>query len=471
MEKISNMKKHFKLYKAGKNWCVAALTTISVGLGMVTVNTTNAFADANQTTTPNQTTTSSQATPAQPVATNAAKQTQQQATQPQTSVKNGPVTENGHTYYYQNNQRKTVYFNTNSQGKISYYGEDGAQYQDKFYENWGHKYYFGKDGYLAVNTFVTTGGHIYHPENEGILAQDKFYENWGHKYYFEKSGALAENKFITTGGHIYLAKAEGILAQNEFYSNWGRKYYYGQDGALYQNKSLTKDGVTYNFDKEGILVSQSNVNTATNKTKNAFYYNNGKVYFVKADGNFAKNEEVHTPVGKLYFDKNGVVGYTGISAHHDAFLSSIVNGAVQGWVEHGVLPSLTLAQAIIESGWGQSTLSSRYHNLFGIKASHGWTGKVANMPTGEYFNGKYVMINDGFRAYDNNDQSVKDHALFLVQNSRYSNLLWDNSYTSVTRKIQQDGYATAPTYATTLQNTIRNYMLDDYDRIAFAIKK
>lgn len=272
-------------------------------------------------------------------------------------------------------------------------------------------------------------------------------------------------------GDYYLVGNDGRIQSG--LQEWAGSLWYF-DPVTYlvtKNKDITVNGNKYHADKNGFVtkIEENGFNIPAG-TKNTLYYNNGKVYFVKPDGNLAKNEEVQTPVGKLYFDKNGVVGYTGISAHHDAFLSSIVNGAVQGWVEHGVLPSLTLAQAIIESGWGQSTLSSRYHNLFGIKASHGWTGKVANMPTGEYFNGKYVVINDGFRAYDNNDQSVKDHALFLVQNSRYSNLLWDKNYTSVTRKIQQDGYATAPTYATTLQNTIRSYALDDYDRIAFAIK-
>lgn len=155
----------------------------------------------------------------------------------------------------------------------------------------------------------------------------------------------------------------------------------------------------------------------------------------------------------------------GLTNSQRAFLDSIHDGAISTWKEYGVLPSLTAAQAIIESGWGQSTLSSQYHNLFGIKGSY--NGHSVVMPTREVYGGQSVMINDAFRAYDNNSQSVQDHGRFLAVNSRYHNLLWKTNHRDVTYLIRADGYATAPNYTTTLNAVIERYNLTAWDQEAF----
>lgn len=145
------------------------------------------------------------------------------------------------------------------------------------------------------------------------------------------------------------------------------------------------------------------------------------------------------------------------NARSQQFIESVAPGAINTWNEYQILPSVTVAQAILESGWGSSTLTTRAHNLFGIKGSY--NGHYVTMPTGEYFGGRYVTINDNFRAYPNNSASIEDHGRFLTVNSRYSNLHGDTNYISVTNKLRADGYATAPNYATALQNLIRTYNL------------
>lgn len=155
----------------------------------------------------------------------------------------------------------------------------------------------------------------------------------------------------------------------------------------------------------------------------------------------------------------------GLTASQKAFLDSIHDGAISGWKQYGVLPSLTAAQAIIESGWGQSSLASQYHNLFGIKGSY--NGHSVTLPTREVYGGRSVMINDAFRAYDNNSQSVQDHGYFLVANSRYHNLLWKTNYRDVTYLIRADGYATDPSYTATLNSVIERYGLTAWDNEAF----
>lgn len=155
----------------------------------------------------------------------------------------------------------------------------------------------------------------------------------------------------------------------------------------------------------------------------------------------------------------------GLTAAQKAFLDSIHDGAISTWKQYGVLPSLTAAQAIIESGWGQSSLASQYHNLFGIKGSY--NGHSVTLPTREVYGGQSVIINDAFRAYDNNSQSVQDHGYFLVANSRYHNLLWKTNYRDVTYLIRADGYATDPRYTTTLNSVIERYGLTAWDQEAF----
>ncbi|MEE6663367.1 LysM peptidoglycan-binding domain-containing protein [Limosilactobacillus fermentum] len=154
------------------------------------------------------------------------------------------------------------------------------------------------------------------------------------------------------------------------------------------------------------------------------------------------------------------------NASQQAFIESVAEGAIEGWNEYGVLPSITVAQAILESGWGSSTLSTQAHNLFGIKGSY--NGNYVTMSTREVINGQSVYVNAAFRAYDNNSESVEDHGNFLYSNSRYSNLLGDTSYTDVAQKLSQDGYATDPYYSSSLISLVKTYDLTQLDSIAIA---
>ncbi|QER68350.1 muramidase [Paucilactobacillus nenjiangensis] len=323
-------------------------------------------------------------------------------------------------------------------------------YQNQYYKNWGATYYFGTDGSRYTNQFLTTDEGTSYFDNDGIRFENRFYSNWGELYYFGSDGQLFVNKFYSNWGNLYYFGDAGIRYTNKFYSNWGALYYFGQDGARYTNKFYSNWGGMYYFGSDGVRYT------------NKFYTNWGKIYYFGDDGVRATNKSVNLGFGNIFFNGDGELAYSG-----NSFLSSIVNAAVLGWSKYGVLPSLTLSQAIIESGWGNSTLASVYHNLFGIKGSY--NGQSANMATGEYLNGSYVTVNAGFRAYPTNDASVLDHALFLTQNSRYSNLLWDKSFVSVTTKIRQDGYATSPTYTSTLQNTINTYHLNLFDQLGFVL--
>ncbi|MCS8616493.1 glycoside hydrolase family 73 protein [Latilactobacillus curvatus] len=149
------------------------------------------------------------------------------------------------------------------------------------------------------------------------------------------------------------------------------------------------------------------------------------------------------------------------STNTQGFIDGIRSGAIAGWSKYGVLPSVSGAQAILESGWGQSLLSTQANNLFGIKGDY--NGQSVTMPTQEYYNGQWVTINAQFRKYPSWNESIEDHGRFLAVNSRYGNLLGKINYKEVTSLLQSDGYATAPTYAASLNRIIEDYHLYDWD--------
>ncbi len=146
----------------------------------------------------------------------------------------------------------------------------------------------------------------------------------------------------------------------------------------------------------------------------------------------------------------------------DAFISTVKTGAIKGMLEYGVLASVTIAQAILESAWGSSAPGNM---LFGIKWTDGCGYDKQLLWTTEYYSGNRTKVQANFRKYNSMADSLEDHAKFLKQNSRYSNLLWQRDYKTVCRLIQQDGYATDPNYATSLIGLIEANRLYEYDKL------
>lgn len=124
------------------------------------------------------------------------------------------------------------------------------------------------------------------------------------------------------------------------------------------------------------------------------------------------------------------------------FIYDINDEAQKNYKEYGILPSITIAQAILESAWGESTLSSEHNNLFGIKADDRWGGKKVNMETKENYED---VIDDYFRVYKSYESSVNDHGKFLSENSRYrENGIFDKkTYYGQAQALEDAGYATA----------------------------
>ena len=159
-----------------------------------------------------------------------------------------------------------------------------------------------------------------------------------------------------------------------------------------------------------------------------------------------------------------------INQNQSHFLSAIKQGAMDG-AKEGVLPSITAAQAILESGWGSSELAKApNNNLFGIKDSEDWNGEIVTVPTQEYVNGDYIKINAAFRKYTSWNDSVVDHAKFFTstewRKNNYRKVVNETDYRIAAQELKNAGYATDPSYAGKLISLIEAYKLYEWDAVS-----
>jgi uncharacterized protein YraI len=153
----------------------------------------------------------------------------------------------------------------------------------------------------------------------------------------------------------------------------------------------------------------------------------------------------------------------------EQFIAAAAPGAQRGWREFGVPPSVTIAQAILESGWGRSGLATTDKNYFGIKCFDGNHGTIANgchvYKTNECTKaGDCFGTTASFRTYSSQADSFRDHGNFLRVNSRYKPAF---TYTRDANKfiwnVWKAGYATDPKYYTKVTGIMATHDLYRYD--------
>ena len=429
------MIKHYKMFKKGKNWCFMAIATVAVTFGALNVST-QANADTNSAAN-------------EPVAM----QNQSTATS-SSAVNSDPVAANSAVVASANNSAVSTNIDNASAGVVAASASNTPAQASAEPASAAQSAAPQVEAKLQVaaqpaqvNGWQTQEGRTYYYRNGQKVTGTQTIGNA--QYYFNDQGQQLKDYFLTQNNHTYYFQKNGQRLNNGFYSNWGQTYYFGNDGARWDNRYYNNWGKTYYFGNDGARWD--------NKFMNAW----GNIYYFGKGGARLTNQTVNLGYGDLTFDSQGRLSST------NAFIGSIVNGAIQGWTQHKILPSLTLAQAILESAWGKSSLSANYHNLFGIKGSY--HGMSVNMPTYEEYGGRYVLIHDAFRRYPDNNASVQDHTDFLVQNSRYHNLIGVKDANTATYLIRADGYATASSYTNSLRSIINTYNLTRYDQVAFRL--
>jgi flagellum-specific peptidoglycan hydrolase FlgJ len=169
------------------------------------------------------------------------------------------------------------------------------------------------------------------------------------------------------------------------------------------------------------------------------------------------------PPGARYSRSQLAPGTTTVpgSVVQQAFISEVAPGALAAQREYGVPAAVTIAQAIDESGWGQSQLALQDKNLFGIKGT-GPAGTVL-LPTQEFEGGEWMTVNAPFRVYSSVAQSITDHTLLLATSSSYKPAMANRLSPDTFANDLTGVYATDPSYGSTLIRLMRSYNLYRFD--------
>ena len=145
-----------------------------------------------------------------------------------------------------------------------------------------------------------------------------------------------------------------------------------------------------------------------------------------------------------------------------AFIGMLAQAAQDCQRKTGIPASITLAQAALESSWGERAPGN---NLFGIKADKSWTGPTVDVPTHEVAHGQRIAVTCPFRRYSSWLDSMVDHAQFLLKNPRYAKCFKQTDGAGWARELQAAGYATDPDYAKKLIDIMRGRNLAFYDQV------
>ncbi len=156
-----------------------------------------------------------------------------------------------------------------------------------------------------------------------------------------------------------------------------------------------------------------------------------------------------------------------IIRQHKAFIREIGPIAKEVDKSFDLLPSITIAQACLESDYGKSDLSQKYNNLFGVKGNNPNTSAV--LKTKEFEKGKWIEIKARFQIYDSYEASIRAHARLFQKGTtwdakQYRHVLAAKNYEAQAHALVKDGYATDPDYADKLIKLIEEYDLARFDK-------
>lgn len=159
----------------------------------------------------------------------------------------------------------------------------------------------------------------------------------------------------------------------------------------------------------------------------------------------------------IFFFAVAGFGFANGPKAQEAYIAKYKDVAIHEMKEYGIPASITLAQGLLESGSGQSYLATEANNHFGIKCHLDWDGRKVYKDDDRR--------NECFRAYDDPDDSFRDHSLFLTTRSRYAFLFEESptDYKAWAKGLKKAGYATNRKYDDRLIDLIERYELHQFD--------
>ena len=154
----------------------------------------------------------------------------------------------------------------------------------------------------------------------------------------------------------------------------------------------------------------------------------------------------------------GDVQYSRGTEKNTHFISRMLEPAIAAAKKSGIPHQLIIAQAALESGWGNKEITTTNgkpsHNLFGIKATSDWKGESTEITTTEFINGAPQKVKAAFRVYPSYSEALADYTALLVNNPRYQNVARSGTPEKAAHALQSGGYATDPAYAKKLISII-----------------
>jgi len=236
---------------------------------------------------------------------------------------------------------------------------------------------------------------------------------------------------------LHLSETGGVGLAEQLYRQLSQRYDIKEAGA---SDNSTVDGAT-NAQAQGLPVPSYRV-----PVQNRTQYDRQQEAASAVQPSQIKDVSVTTPM---------------VFEHPEDFVQALEPAARKVASELGVDSKVLLAQAALETGWGQKMIRGRDGheslNLFGIKASHNWSGSQVEVSTLEYRDGTVHRERAQFRAYGSFEDSFRDYANVLRSNGRYSDALRAASDSDLfAERLQEAGYATDPAYADKIKAVMRH---------------
>ena len=332
----------------------------------------------------------------------------------------------------------------------------------------GTSYFFDESGVMKTGWAKYDGDWYYLGPGGSIL---KGWQYVGKKWYYLTDDGTMKIGWLETDGDWYYLGASGAMMTGWLKSG-GYWYYLDNSGAM-KTGWVKTDGCWYYFDASGAM------KTGWKQLNGRWYYfnpdgdmrygwlkDNGNWYYLGAAG-YMKTGSQYIGGTWYYFSANGALAIsTNSYSNTQEFIECIAPLIIKYAPRYNVkVISPIIAQAILESASGESSLGKKYNNFFGLKCGTLWTGKSVNLSTGEeYTPGHYTTISANFRVFDTMEEGVKGYFEFLFNNrTRYNNLIGETDPYEYLVKIKEDGYATSSKYVQNVYNVILRYDLTRFD--------
>lgn len=259
----------------------------------------------------------------------------------------------------------------------------------------------------------------------------------------------------------------GSSSSNQSSSNKGNSSNSNKNNS--SNKIGVGSKVTINKNAKHWATGQSIYNPVKGKTYKVIQVNGSKLlldkvisWINKADVTLAGSKSNSGSSNKNNAASMHNVNVHLTNKHWTTAQTNFVNGIAADIVNvcnsNKLYASVAMAQAVLESGYGTSSLAQEAHNLFGIKADSTWKGATYTKSTKEVINGRTVTINASFRKYASIKDSIADYAKKLESRAQYANAFAPKSanYVASIKAIKAGGYATSTTYVGSIINCINS---------------